>query len=96
VYAHLSHYSQLELYTREVAALKLTVKDLYTFDSLSFWTAKLSTALRPLALQAIRVLILPRSGGMIESAFSLVQLLQVCARLHLPAIICCRCSRTAA
>jgi hypothetical protein len=36
-----------------------------------------TTTMRPLAAQAIRVLTVPRSGAVIESSFSLVQLLQV-------------------
>jgi len=41
--------------------------------------------MRPLALQAIRVLTIARSGGVIEGAFSLVQLLQSNRRVNVSA-----------
>lgn len=51
-------------------------------DSLNYWANKFNTTLEPVAVQAIRVLTVSRSGAIIESTFSLVELLQVC---------CCCC-----
>lgn len=65
--------------------MRLRPADIYAFDVYAFWRSKLATALRPLALQAIRVLTLPRSGAVIEGAFSIVQLLQSNRRVNVGA-----------
>jgi hypothetical protein len=61
----------------DVRALGLRREAVYEHDALKYWAEKLATVLRPLALVAIKVLTVPRSGAIIECAFSLVVLLQV-------------------
>lgn len=72
---------QLLMYKQEVDVLAFNpmkvTENLKNFDVLKYWSNKLTTTMRPLAAQAIRVLTVPRSGAVIESSFSLVQLLQV-------------------
>jgi len=79
------HVLQLLLYKSEINALQLKPDDLHTFDALAFWASKMQSALRPLAIQAIRVLTIPRSGSVIESTFSLVQHIQANKRVRLGA-----------
>ncbi len=48
-------FSQLDLYRSEVKAMRLKPEEIARFDSLTYWSGKLTTNMRPLALQAIRV-----------------------------------------
>lgn len=61
----------------------MTAQKNFPEDVVKYWTSKLDSTMHPLAVQALRVLTIPRSGAVIESAFSIVSLLQSNRRINL-------------